>query len=44
MKTKVYQKPTMKVVKLQHTGILMVSGEVMQASRNSYEAVEDDWE
>ena len=43
MKTKVYQKPTMKVVQLQHTGMLMVSGE-MQAQRNSYEAVEGNWE
>jgi len=44
MKTKVYQKPTTKVVKFQHTGMLMASGEVMQAQRNSYEAVEDNWE
>ena len=43
MKTKVYQKPTMKVVQLQHHGMLMVSGEVMQAQRNSYEEVEEDW-
>ena len=44
MKTKVYQKPTMKVVKLQHHGMLMTSGEV-QAQRSSYgQAVEDDWE
>ena len=26
MKTKVYQRPTMKVVKLQHQGMLMTSG------------------
>ena len=43
MKTKVYQKPTTKVVKLQHHGMLMTSVEV-QAQRNSYEAVENTWE
>lgn len=45
MNKKDYQKPTMKVVKLQHTGMLMASGEGMQAQRNSYgQAVEADWE
>ena len=45
MNKKDYLKPTMKVVKLQHTGMLMASGEGMQAQRNSYGlAVEDDWE
>ena len=28
MKRKDYEKPTMKVVKLQHTGMLMTSGQV----------------
>ena len=45
MNKKDYQKPTMKVVKLRHTGMLMASGEGMQAQRNSYgQAVEDDWQ
>lgn len=40
-----YQTPETRVVKLQHTGMLMASGEGMQAQRNSYgQAVEDDWE
>ena len=43
MKRKDYEKPTMKVVKLQHTGMLMTSG--VEASRSGYgQAVEDDWE
>ena len=42
MKTKVYQKPTMKVVKLQHTQMLMTSG--TKAMRSDYgTAVEDTW-
>ena len=45
MNKKDYLKPTTRVVKLQHTGMLMASGEGMQAQRNSYgKAVEDDWE
>ena len=45
MKRKNYERPTMKVVKLQHHGMLMTSGEGMQAQRSSYgQAVEDDWE
>ena len=44
MKRKDYLKPTMKVVKLQHTGMLMVSGEV-QATRDSYgTATVEEWE
>ena len=35
MKQKQYQKPTTKVVKLQHTGMLMVSGN--RASLQDYE-------
>lgn len=34
MKRKDYQKPTMRVVKLQHTQMLMTSG--VEASRNNY--------
>ncbi len=51
MKTKVYQKPTTKVVKLQHTQMLMVSGEGVGAQRSSYGAAnqgfnegDDVWE
>ena len=33
MKTKVYQRPTTKIVKLQHHGMLMTSGQV-QATMN----------
>ncbi len=44
MKRKDYLKPTMKVVKLQHTGMLMVSGQV-QATRDSYgDATVEEWE
>ena len=41
MKTKVYQKPTMMVVKLQHTQMLMVSGEGVGAQRSSYGAAQE---
>ena len=45
MKSKDYQRPATRVVKLQHTRMLMASGEGMQAKRKSYgQAVEDDWE
>ena len=37
MKQKQYQRPTMKVVKLQHTGMLMVSGQSNSASLQDYE-------
>ena len=37
MKQKQYQEPTTKVVKLQHTGMLMVSGESNRASLQDYE-------
>ena len=36
MKRKDYQEPTMRVVKLHHTGMLMTSG--LQSERNSYGA------
>ena len=42
MKRKSYEKPTMKVVKLQHTGMLMTSG--TKSSRNVYdETTEQEW-
>jgi len=37
MKQKQYQRPTTKVVKLQHTGMLMVSGQSNSASLQDYE-------
>lgn len=44
MKRKDYRKPTMQVVKIQHTGMLMASGET-QAMRNSYGTAEtEDWD
>ena len=44
MKIKAYERPTAQVVKLQHTGMLMVSGEV-QATRDSYgTATVEEWE
>ena len=43
MKRKDYQKPTMNVVKLQHTGMLMTSG--VQSMRSGYgEAQEYEWD
>ena len=44
MKKKLYQKPTMQVVKLQHqTHLLQASG--VQSMRSGYgEAQEEDWE
>ena len=36
MNKKIYQKPTMNVVMLQHTGMLMASGDSLGASRSSY--------
>lgn len=36
MKRKSYEKPTMKVVKLQHHGMLMVSGQDNQAGVQNY--------
>lgn len=44
MKTKVYQRPTTKVVKLQHTGMLMTSGESNSASLQNYSVVDCDEE
>ena len=42
MKRKDYRKPMMKVVKLQHTQMLMTSG--VESSRSSYgTAVEESW-
>ena len=43
MKTKVYQKPTTKVVKLQHHGMLMASGGV-QATMNNNFTETDGWD
>ena len=43
MKRKNYERPTMKVVKLQHTGMLMTSGEV-QATMNNKFTETDDWD
>ena len=44
MNKKNYQKPTMNVVMLQHTGMLMASDGV-NASRSSYGAAEvDEWD
>jgi hypothetical protein len=43
MNKKNYQKPTMNIVMLQHTGMLMASG--VEASRNAYgDAVNGTWE
>ena len=46
MKQKEYQKPTMRVVKLQHTGMLMTSAQQgVKSERRGYgAATEDDWE
>ena len=51
MKRKNYEGPTMNVVKLQHTQMLMVSGEGVGAQRSSYGAAnqgfnegDDVWE
>ena len=41
MKTKVYQKPTMQVVKLQHHGMLMTSDPVSQSKGASVDDYED---
>ena len=43
MNTKVYQKPTTKVVKLQHTQMLMTSGGV-QATMNNNFTETDGWD
>ena len=44
MNKKIYQKPTMNIVMLQHTGMLMASGEGLGASRSSYGAAEvEEW-
>ena len=43
MKRKDYEKPTMKVVKLQHHGMLMTSGGV-QATMNNNFTETDDWD
>ena len=40
MKTKDYMKPTMQVVKLQHTGMLMTSG--VQSERRGYRTANTD--
>ena len=43
MNKKDYQKPTTKVVKLQHHGMLMTSGQV-QATMNNNFTETDDWD
>jgi hypothetical protein len=40
MKKKEYLKPAMRVVKIQHTGMLMTSG--LDASRTNYGTANDD--
>jgi hypothetical protein len=42
MNKKSYQRPTMKVVKLQHAGMLMTSGEVNATLYNDGTFVEED--
>ena len=37
MKRKTYEEPTMKVVKLQHTGMLMTSGQVQATMNGTWE-------
>ena len=37
MKRKAYERPTAQVVKLQHTGMLMVSGEVKATMDGTFE-------
>ena len=46
MNKKDYMKPAMRVVKIQHTGMLMTSGtSVLGAGRNDYgEAIEEEWD
>jgi hypothetical protein len=44
MKRKDYQKPTMKVVKLQHTQMLMTSGLNANRGEDYGNAIEDTWE
>ena len=41
MNKKNYQKPTMNIVMLQHTGMLMASGDSLGASRSSYGSAND---
>lgn len=41
MNKKNYQKPTMNIVMLQHTGMLMASGDGLGASRSSYGSAND---
>ena len=44
MKQKQYQRPTTKVVKLQHTGMLMTSGERGSVGLQDYSVVDCDEE
>ena len=45
MNKKNYQKPTMNIVMLQHTGMLMASGDSFEARRSSYGSAEEEtWE
>ena len=42
MKKKEYLKPAMRVVKIQHTGMLMTSGDGVTSKRRSYGTANDD--
>ena len=41
MKKKEYLKPAMRVVKIQHTGMLMTSGDGVTSKRSSYGTAND---
>jgi len=41
MKRKDYEKPAMRVVKIQHTGMLMTSGDGVTSKRSSYGTAND---
>ena len=41
MKKKEYQKPAMRVVKIQHTGMLMTSGNGVTSNRTNYGTAND---
>ena len=43
MRKKAYQEPTMLIVKLQHTGMLMASGEVNATMSGTFTET-DDWD
>ena len=41
MKRKDYEKPAMRVVKIQHTGMLMTSGDGVTSNRTNYGTAND---